>query len=246
MKHALAIETSTSRGSIALASGKTVVESICVGERFEHSSTLIPHLDQLLITHRLRAKDLDLLCVSKGPGSFTGIRVGVACAKGLAMGLGAPLIGVSTLEVLLSGFLKDPLCPLKDLPKVKRIVLSLNAKKGEFFMQAWHLIKSRWVPEPARVVLEESLHAQLRTRAEASILVSPQLSKLRGVIQLRVHWDIKDRFPDAADLVCLGMERFRRQRKGDKDVKPFYLRKTDAELLFKNKSRSVFRWERAN
>src|SRR3989338_6211150 len=106
-----AIETATAHGSIALCVGNMPIESVCIGERFEHSTTLLPKMHELLESHNIRPRDLDLVCVSKGPGSFTGLRVGIACAKGLALGLGIPLIGISTFEVLLTGFLRDTHSP---------------------------------------------------------------------------------------------------------------------------------------
>ena len=242
----LAIETATSRGSIALVAGKRHAESVCIGERFEHSVTLVPKIQELLHRAQLGVKDLDLVCVSKGPGSFTGLRVGIACSKGIVLGLDIPLLGVSTFEVLLAGFLRDPLCPLNHIPEVKSIVVALDAKKGEFFLQCWRQKGSRWTAQRPQVVEEAHLSAGIARYGKKAIVVSPQLSKLRGILRDPMLWDIKDRFPDAADLVSLGVERFKKERKGDDNLKPFYLRKTDAELLFKNKPHSVFRWERGN
>ena len=234
-----------------------MVETRCIGERFEHSQTLIPHAEQLVESHGMNFSDLDLICVSQGPGSFTGLRVGLACAKGLAMGLEIPVVGVSTFEVLLAGFVRD----FSPLPS--RVHLLLDAKKGEFFTQLWRPPlrekKTAWIPQPPKVLPEDQISWALGAN---SILVSPQLSKLRGLLAehviarsaatkqsrsnpVEIHYDSKDRFPDAADLATLGLEKFLHQKRGDADLQPVYLRKTDAELLFKNKPRSVFRWERS-
>ena len=242
----LALETATPRGSVALVAGKHPVESICIGERFEHSVTLVPKIQELLHRAQLGVENLDLICVSKGPGSFTGLRVGIACAKGIVLGLGIPLLGVSTFEVLLAGFLRDPLCPMNHVPETQNVILALDAKKGEFFLQCWRRKGSRWTAQRPQVVEEARLSVAIARYGKKTIVVSPQLSKLRGILKDPILWDIKDRFPDAADLVSLGVERFKKERKGDDNLKPFYLRKTDAELLFKNKPRSVFRWERVN
>ena len=236
-KNVLAIETSTSRGSIALLSGGKLLGAPCIGERFEHSQTLLPQLQQLLKSHDLRPSDLDLICVSRGPGSFTGLRVGIAAAKGLAMGLGIPVIGVSTFEVLLAGYLHS-LAP--SLPP-SRIQLLLDAKRGEFFAQLWRCSGTSQAP---KIVLESNIASVV---APKTILVSPQLSKVRSLLSgSAALFDTKDRFPDAADLAILGLQKFLHQKKGDEDLKPVYLRKTDAEILFKNRPNSVFRWERGS
>lgn len=251
-KNILAIETATSRGSVALASGGEVLESVCIGERAEHSLTLIPHVEQLLRAHSLKVKDIGLISVSQGPGSFTGIRVGIACAKGLAMGLDIPIVAIPTFDVLLAGQRRDPLSPLAD--DVKRIALLIDAKKDEFFLQFLKRGKTGgWKAEAPAVIPTGAVPAQVSTlRSGRTLLVSPQISKLRGILSNasedeiswgHIAWDIKDRFPDAADVALLGWKKFQARKKGDADVRPFYLRKTDAELLFKNKPR-VFRWER--
>ncbi len=245
-KNILAIETATARGSIALLVAGKVAAAPCIGENFEHSDTLIPRIQQLLKSQKLRLNDLDLICVSQGPGSFTGLRVGIAAAKGLSLGLGIPLVAIPTLEILFSGFLSS-LAPTGERARVRgssipsHITLLLDARKREFFAQVWRKGK----PQPPKVVPESEVATFLKSRTH---IVSPQLSKVTVILStakdLAFTQDTKDRFPDAADLAILGAKKFSRQRRGDSDVRPFYLRKTDAEILFKNKPRSVFRWER--
>ena len=102
MARILLIETSTSVLSVALAvDGTVVAERICREPRMQASLTA-PLVKEVLDEAGLKAPDCDAIAVSSGPGSYTGLRVGVSTAKGLAFGAGKPLIAVGTIDVLVS------------------------------------------------------------------------------------------------------------------------------------------------
>ena len=113
----LALESSAKAASCALCRGEKLLARAFRNNGLTHSTTLLPMAEELLAACSLKAADLDLIAVAKGPGSFTGIRIGVAAAKGLAWGADKPGLGVSTLEALawnaaaLEGAL---LCPCMD------------------------------------------------------------------------------------------------------------------------------------
>ena len=103
MARILLIETSTSVLSVALAvDGTVVAERICREPRMQASLTA-PLVKEVLDEAGLKAPDCDAIAVSSGPGSYTGLRVGVSTAKGLAFGAGKPLIAVGTLDILVDG-----------------------------------------------------------------------------------------------------------------------------------------------
>lgn len=92
----LGIDTATSWGSIGLVHKRALVEVAC--ERIaRQNDPLLPLLQSLLEATNAKLSDLDLVAVATGPGSFTSLRVGVSLAKGLALGLGVPLVGVASL-----------------------------------------------------------------------------------------------------------------------------------------------------
>ena len=100
MARILLIETSTSCLSVALAEeGRVVADRVCTQPR-QQASLTAPLVKEILDSQGIGMKDCDAVCVSKGPGSYTGLRVGVSTAKGLAFGAGIPLLSVGTLEVL--------------------------------------------------------------------------------------------------------------------------------------------------
>src|SRR5215213_9364137 len=94
----LAFDTATDRATSALVSDGEVL-----GERVSRASTLLEDVDALLRQAGARATDVDALAVGTGPGSFTGTRIGLAAARGLALALDVPAAGVSTLDALAAG-----------------------------------------------------------------------------------------------------------------------------------------------
>ena len=100
----LGLDSSAVAGSCALCeiSGekKTVIAASFVNTKLTHSQTLMPMVEDMLKSSGFELKDIDLLAVNSGPGSFTGIRIGVAAVKGIAFALGKPCVGVSTLHSL--------------------------------------------------------------------------------------------------------------------------------------------------
>jgi tRNA threonylcarbamoyladenosine biosynthesis protein TsaB len=94
----LAFDTATDRATSALVSDGEVL-----GERVSRAATLLEDVDALLRQAGARATDVEALAVGTGPGSFTGTRIGLAAARGLALALGLPVAGVSTLDALAAG-----------------------------------------------------------------------------------------------------------------------------------------------
>lgn len=95
----LATDTSGRFGSVAFVDGDAVVEA-AYGPELRHAETLLPELEKLLGSVSVAPGALDLLAIGLGPGSFTGLRVGLATIKGLALATGVPIVGVSSLAAI--------------------------------------------------------------------------------------------------------------------------------------------------
>ncbi|HKO53493.1 MAG TPA: tRNA (adenosine(37)-N6)-threonylcarbamoyltransferase complex dimerization subunit type 1 TsaB [Polyangiaceae bacterium] len=113
----LGIESSSRRGSVALLEGQNLVASIEHEQPNSHAERLLPLLEQLLAEAGWPKSSLDRLGVGVGPGSFTGLRAGIALVEGLSVGLDRPLWGVGSLQAMARGALVDhtgPCCALLD------------------------------------------------------------------------------------------------------------------------------------
>jgi tRNA threonylcarbamoyladenosine biosynthesis protein TsaB len=124
----LCIETATRVCSAALCDDQKVISVLEAEQGTSHASQLTVLIQKLLKEAAVTARQLDAVSVSKGPGSYTGLRIGVSVAKGIAYGAGIPLIGINTLTAMCSGYLtKNPLpadsstllCPMIDARRME-------------------------------------------------------------------------------------------------------------------------------
>lgn len=112
----LALDSAETTAAVAITDGKTLLGQMSVSAGQNHSKILLPMIEALMTDCSLTYDDIDLFACSVGPGSFTGVRIGVATVKGLAFGRGKPCLGVSAIEALaynLIGF-DGILCPSMD------------------------------------------------------------------------------------------------------------------------------------
>ncbi len=117
----IGIETSGSTGSVAVCNGDTVVGRKTFGRKLNHGKEIVSSLKAIFDEIKWEPDDVDLIAVSVGPGSYTGLRIGITCAKTLAYGLGKPVIDVPTLDVLAENVRDDVqnLCPVIDARRNK-------------------------------------------------------------------------------------------------------------------------------
>ncbi|MGQ9647569.1 MAG: tRNA (adenosine(37)-N6)-threonylcarbamoyltransferase complex dimerization subunit type 1 TsaB [Thermodesulfobacteriota bacterium] len=119
----LGIDTSTACGGIGLIHDERIISDYLLNVSVTHSERLLSGVDFVLRKAGYALEDLDGLAISLGPGSFTGVRIGVSTVKGLAFAVKKPVVGVSTLDVLASQVSPTPylICPI------------IDAKKGETY-----------------------------------------------------------------------------------------------------------------
>ena len=110
----LAIDTSAVCASVAVTESGKVLSESSVNTGLTHSRTLLPMIDSTLKNAEIELNDIDFFACSVGPGSFTGVRIGVATAKGLASPFGTPCVGVSSLEAMAYMYSELPavICPV--------------------------------------------------------------------------------------------------------------------------------------
>lgn len=149
----VAIETATDYGSIAIGRGADLVGEVVIGARSRHAESLLPALDFLMRTSGTARGDLRGIVVGAGPGSFTGVRVAAATARGLAAGLDVPFYAYSSLAALaLDAVTADTVCAVFD------------ARRGEVYAACYD--RARGTDRLRAVIEPEAMHTDaLRDRA---------------------------------------------------------------------------------
>jgi tRNA threonylcarbamoyladenosine biosynthesis protein TsaB len=224
----LAVETSTLTGGTALLEGDTVVAECRLSLAVTHSERLLPAVDHVLQASGLRLADVDALAVSVGPGSFTGLRIGLSTMKGLAFATGKPLCGIPTLDALAWGlpFAESPVCPI------------LDAKKGEVYCALYRTAGGRlerlW---DYRVVAPEALAAALAQEQPGPVVflgdgATPFAPVLRRLLGDAARFaPPAQRLPSAVTVADLARAALERGESMDPAaLAPLYLRRSEAEL----------------
>jgi tRNA threonylcarbamoyladenosine biosynthesis protein TsaB len=139
---ALAIETSGRIGSVALVEDNAVVAEEAFPHGLKHAAEILPMIDRLCRARGWKPGDFDQLYVSVGPGSFTGLRIGVTLAKTLAFATGVKLVAVPTLRVLVENAPSE----------ATHAVIVLDAKRDQIFTARFERVGHEWVErEPAHL-----------------------------------------------------------------------------------------------
>jgi len=218
----LAIDTATDTLALALRSAGQD-SSLVVRAGLRHSEMLLPRVASLLEGAGIAPRQLHLLVCSVGPGSFTGIRIGLATAKGLAMSAGIALIGVSTLDALTWRYASFPGTVAAVNPSLRKRCYAALYRAGERVSEYLELLPDELAEHLA------PLSPLLLTGAGAS-LIQDRLAALpaRGSRDAPIL-DAAGAATDPQGLLERGLEAFQ-ARHGDEDPLPLYLRRSEAEL----------------
>ncbi|MCR4399516.1 MAG: tRNA (adenosine(37)-N6)-threonylcarbamoyltransferase complex dimerization subunit type 1 TsaB [Syntrophomonadaceae bacterium] len=231
----LAIESATPVAGVALVTESKLMAEHYVDYGKTHSQTLMVMVDQLLKGAGLQLGDLDALVVSAGPGSFTGLRIGMALGKGLALGAGLPLLGVSTLDglALQAGPCDGPIWPM------------LDAGRGEVYTCGYRLEEGR--PERVgeyRACRPERLVSEWAAEGESRVVVlGDGALRYRQLLEaspgLHLVWPpLPALLPRASSLGTLAVDRLRRGERGDAvSLVPVYARLSEAERRLQEEGR---------
>jgi tRNA threonylcarbamoyladenosine biosynthesis protein TsaB len=171
----LALDTSSLAGSLAVLRDHSLLGVISTRSKENYSSRMFRHLDFLLADLSLRLQDFDLFSVAAGPGSFTGLRIGLTAAKAWAEVYNKPVVGVSALEaVAIQAF------PAKYSASNLFIVPVLDARRGQIYSAFYRADESRLHLEGDQAVMtSDELLNEIRSRAQnASVVIAtaePQL-----------------------------------------------------------------------
>ena len=216
----LAFDTSSERGGAALLEGVTLRAELRSNTAAGHSALLLEAVDFLLRRAGWKLKDLTLIAAGIGPGSFTGIRIGVATGIGLAQSLGIPFAGVSGLDVLAS----------RVAYLTGRISVMLDARRGQFYFGGYESNNGRLrrLGKPALIDAADMENRLADTDWISGDLDEDLLRTAGKSFPRRALWVPADLFL-AEGIGRLGAERKRTWRFGDfLTAEPLYIRPPDA------------------
>ncbi len=224
----LSIETAAGCGSVALTRGGvrngSLIAEAAVHAETSHSRRLLSSVEWVMQAAGLSWSDLDAVAVSIGPGSFTGLRIGLAAAKGIVFAAGKPLIAVPTLDAVALS------CPLLDYP----LWCVMDARKQEVYAACYGADGQL---SPAEAIRPEQLAAKIKPPA---VIAGPGLTAYH---QLFAHLNGVRLIPpalsglSAAKIGLLAAERLARGEIADPALTvPLYVRPSEAEVNLKKKA----------
>lgn len=209
----LNIETATKNCSVALAKdGKTLAIREIATQNFSHAEKLHVFIEELFTETNLKLQDLSAIAVSQGPGSYTGLRIGVSAAKGLCYALSIPLIAVDTLELLARKITitEGSIVPMIDARRMEVFCAFFDGNYNKITE-----IKAEVIDETSYQEISETLH-----------LIGDGAMKFKDILtdaKFKYYPEIE--FPSAAEMAPVSFQKFQNNQLEDVAYfEPFYLK----------------------
>lgn len=215
----LGIETSTRAAGVALISDEKILAEISQESKLYHSENLLPQIEQVLKIANV--EKVDAIAVSLGPGSFTGLRIGLAAAKALSYAWQVKIIGVPTLQALACHFPRSS----------AKILTLIDAQKNSAYVQTFQ--NAVPIDEVKVKPIAEILKAASESGDEI-ILCGDVLSKIKVDLPANVTFaPMHLRMPRAVNVAICGKNLLDTGKEGNvMDMEPLYLRRSEAEELW--------------
>ncbi|HEV3267592.1 MAG TPA: tRNA (adenosine(37)-N6)-threonylcarbamoyltransferase complex dimerization subunit type 1 TsaB [Acidimicrobiales bacterium] len=219
----LAIETATTACAIGLATSDGERLSLVVDDDRHHTESLVPGIRELLSSAGLSAKSLDRVVVDRGPGLYTGLRVGLATAVGLALAANCELVGVTSLEVLAAGAHRAGVRGT--------LLATVDGRRGEVFVQTFQLNDAVTVTSEPSVDRPDELISRW---AGADVTVTGDgATRYRALFEpLALMTIFEQPIPPPLEALEIGAT-----REPESDIVPLYLREPDAVANFSTRER---------
>ena len=214
MAYILNIETSTTNCSVCLSfEGETLVLKEDYDNNYSHAERLHVYIDEVLKQADIKSSQLDAIAVSKGPGSYTGLRIGVSAAKGLCFALGKPLIAISTLEALTH----------QVKTKEGIIIPMLDARRLEVYSAVFDNGYNRLRETQAQVLNEDSFKSYLE---ESKVtFIGNGVLKTKELINHKNAIFIDGKLPSANEMSQLAYGKYKKNDIEDVAYfEPYYLK----------------------
>ncbi|HYG06551.1 MAG TPA: tRNA (adenosine(37)-N6)-threonylcarbamoyltransferase complex dimerization subunit type 1 TsaB [Stenotrophomonas sp.] len=225
----LAFETSTEACSVALHSHGEVIERFELAPR-RHAELALPWAEALLAEAGLARSQLDAIAVGRGPGAFTGVRLAIGIAQGIALGLDLPVLPVSTLQTL----------ALRAPAGAEKVLACIDARMGEVYAATYAREAGAWRALSAEVVIAPA-EFELPDASGDWHAVGTGLAAVDGVLAQRLRGQLVSvdaaALPHAADVLALALPALARGEAVAADrIEPAYLRNNVALTLVEQRA----------
>ena len=218
----LAVETSSSVASVAIVDDDKLVCEGILNNKLTHSQTLMPMVDDVFKKSELTPEDIDLFAVAEGPGSFTGLRIGVTTIKGLAHACDKPVCGVNTLEALAYNL---PFCPYIIAP-------IMDARREQVYnaFYKWENGILSEIAAPRAISLDDCLRELLEI-GEIVVFLGDGVPVFRDKIKAALKEQAKfaPQLACSQRAACVAEAAKNKETKYYGELSPVYLRKSQAE-----------------
>ena len=223
----LAIDTAGSACSVAVGRSATLLAAERRAMRHGHAEALLPMIDRAMEAAALSPTAIDGVAVAVGPGGFTGIRVGLGAAHGIALALQARLIGVTSFAAVVAR-----LADAKSASGAATVVLvALDSRRDDFYVQLFSRASAEPLAEPAAVLPEALADYVAGLAGAAPLLIAGDMAEQAAAV-LRSQFDVDvvaESAPDARGVLTAALRQLARDPAGN-PARPLYLRPPDVTM----------------
>ena len=227
----LGIETSSLVSSVALMDEHNLIGELTIQAGLTHSEQLVPHIDMLLRASQVERNELKGIVVSIGPGSFTGLRIGMGTAKAMAYALQIPLYGVMTMDSLAHNvsYTDHTICTVIDAQKK-------HVYAGIYQYEDHELV----CKEEPFVIPVSDLLDRFRANDDKVLFLGDGIKRIEKLLEEKdtnlTILDISQRIPKASSLLLAGRKLIDTNEVSDPmDMVPYYIRRSEAEVLWEER-----------
>ena len=217
MTKILCIETSGKNCSVAIFADNRLLQVVeLLTENFSHSENLHVFIERILKETHTQPKDIDVIAISAGPGSYTGLRIGTATAKGLCYGWNIPLIALPTLRILTEQVTYE-------FADIEYIIPMIDARRMEVFTAVYSRDFSPILEERSEILTESAFDTYLNKGK--TIFLGDGITKFQAICKHENAYFWENKFPSAKQMGRLALEKYQAQAFEDiAYFEPFYLK----------------------
>lgn len=228
----LAIDTASIVATVAIMDDEKLIGEYILNHKKTHSQKIMPIIREVLDSAQLKVADIDVFAVANGPGSFTGLRIGVATIKGLAHAVNKPVVGISTLDGLAFNLphCKHMICPIMD------------ARRQQVYNALYKWVDdSFYIVEEPRALPVGDLIRELKEKDEQVMFTGDGVAvfqeQLKNELGERCHFaPIAFRMQRASSIAELALQKaYKGEVESYMTFAPFYLRKSQAEREYEKR-----------